>query len=623
MEYLPILFTKRNYEFSLNTEFKIKSSPEKLTLLLEPLVFHFLCILNGSQQSDDFFNRLYKTIGENVDVNKDCEYLGNYFKIDPEQLVIPVQCFHSISTKLNKHYTIDNLILWIQSIQSKSILESYHYIKNQDDIPAFVLFDLMLRNPQYKEEFILQKDIWFHNLKPFALQRLGQTAILKSIVDNLVYYSIMFEISCLRDIIDLSFKFFKSSRTGVHVQLGDEYINEMIWNIAFYSSKYRDIEFPMVANAQETLVTHLTSIDKLSLKGYMGITTVISHVSRGKAERLLKVAERKFDLHNATSKEMVSYYIAQLCLADTPEEVVQVFNVATKKYDHSSKLWLVFIRRLNMLGLLDVARAKMILNKLISSKVSITSDMITELLRPVKDLFVFEDMIQSVDSKTSMLFLNKYIQLLYSHDSTVPVKKFRWDEETIEPDKKVSNIDDYVVTILQKHQTISIYHIGLILEGQAKRKAVSQVFQLYKSKLLDKQLSPNKQCLGALISAAYHDGEAEAWNGLVTAQAAIHEFQQHVRTNELGLIPSENLWKKYITLLDKYQQMSELSKIIKWWEDLNYNPSKRLLLTLLAALPIEISERHIKHHESANSSHDWQWPSINEFKGFIVNRNTA
>ena len=69
------------------------------------------------------------------------------------------------------NYSTEHLVKWIESIQAKSVIESYSYVHNLEEVPKFVLFDVMLRNPQFKEEFLLQKDIWLHNLKPFALQR--------------------------------------------------------------------------------------------------------------------------------------------------------------------------------------------------------------------------------------------------------------------------------------------------------------------------------------------------------------------------------------------------------------------------------------------------------------------
>ena len=121
---------------------------------------------------------------------------------------------------------------------------------------------------------------------------------------------------------------------------------------------------------------------------------------------------------------------------------------------------------------------------------------------------------------------------------------------------------------------------------------------------------------------AYDYGDFEAWDRYRAPQVAIREFQRHVKTTKTGIEPNEWLWNKYIKLLLKYDYISELSKIMKWWDDLKFEPSKGLLLLLLSALPREFSERHIKHHEKLQLKRDWPWPSIEEFNAFTVNRDT-
>ena len=125
----------------------------------------------------------------------------------PSQIHIPLGCFLLLSSQMKSNYSTEHLVKWIESIQAKSVIESYSYVHNLEEVPKFVLFDVMLRNPQFKEEFLLQKDIWLHNLKPFALQRGGQTFILKSIIDNLIYYGIMFELDTLAEILKLPWTF--------------------------------------------------------------------------------------------------------------------------------------------------------------------------------------------------------------------------------------------------------------------------------------------------------------------------------------------------------------------------------------------------------------------------------
>lgn len=624
MEYLPICQKLAHQNASLNTEVKLKNSPEKLKLVLETVTFHLLSIMDGSTKSSAFFEKLRKHFdNEPTNLEMDVEYFCMVTGTVPSQIHIPLGCFLLLSSQMKSNYSTEHLVKWIESIQAKSVIESYSYVHNLEEVPKFVLFDVMLRNPQFKEEFLLQKDIWLHNLKPFALQRGGQTFILKSIIDNLVYYGIMFELDTLAEILKTTLDFFQSSRTGVNVHLDDDFINELIWNTALYSFRYSDIKPLSIANIQELLVTYLSLVEKLSFKAYMGITLVVSKVSRERGEKLFHIAESKFINQKTTLKEMVAYYMTQLYLAKSPEDLVHIFNIAIKKYKLSSKLWLVFIRKLSLFGLLDEKRATKILKKMVLTNVNINSDIITELSKSVVDFTVLEAMIQMVGTEKARFFLTRYIQLLNLYDGRLSQIELPWDRKFDKSSayKGFSSIADYTRYLCTLLPTTSIHQISLLLENEAKRNP-QNTFQIYKKELLDKALSPNKKCLGVLLAMAYDYGDFEAWDRYRAPQVAIREFQRHVKTTKTGIEPNEWLWNKYIKLLLKYDYISELSKIMKWWDDLKFEPSKGLLLLLLSALPREFSERHIKHHEKLQLKRDWPWPSIEEFNAFTVNRDT-
>lgn len=83
------------------------------------------------------------------------------------------------------------------------------------------------------------------------------------------------------------------------MELGNNFINESIWNLALYSSKYRDLDPTVIANAQELLISYISLVEKLSFKAYMGITIVIARVSHSKGEKLFQIAERKFSQHKS------------------------------------------------------------------------------------------------------------------------------------------------------------------------------------------------------------------------------------------------------------------------------------------------------------------------------------
>lgn len=78
--------------------------------------------------------------------------------------------------------------------------------------------------------------------------------------------------------------------------------------------------------------------------------------------------------------------------------------------------------------MLDETRSKQILNELVISKISITSDVVTELVRHIDSLVVLRAMANLVDTKTARLFIKKYVQLANNHEGPLPkfpgVKRF-------------------------------------------------------------------------------------------------------------------------------------------------------------------------------------------------------
>ena len=69
----------------------------------------------------------------------------------------PLGCFLLLSSQMKSNYSTEHLVKWIESIQAKSVIESYSYVHNLEEVPKFVLFDVMLRNPQFKEEFCFKR----------------------------------------------------------------------------------------------------------------------------------------------------------------------------------------------------------------------------------------------------------------------------------------------------------------------------------------------------------------------------------------------------------------------------------------------------------------------------------
>ncbi|RLV94894.1 hypothetical protein JA1_001327 [Spathaspora sp. JA1] len=641
---------------------KIRSS--RLPEILEPITFHMFLVLRetGTSQteidqklkpSQDFFikvleglapDKSFEELKNEINIQDDIEFLSKSNKLHPQALEMGIMAFYVLCKRIGNSYTFQtDLYNWILAIGEHSILQSHARISKLENVPIFLLFDLVLRNPLFKEEYILQTELWKGNLRRFSLLYIENVSILKKCIDNLIYFGLMFEPSSIAPTVRETLDFYNSPRGGVSVKIGNDFLNELIWNVSLYASRYIDLSPVLVAGIQELLLKYYhttpksTVHDELSFRAYMGLILMLSRVSQEKAESLFEIAQQKFVAHNNIhKKEEVAYYIAKIWLANNPEDVINLFNQALSKCKLSTKLWLFFIRKLRSLGLLDQNRSLTILSKIVDSGLFIPKDLITELLHPVKDIRILEEMYlilrKSKKPKdwTSSL-LPRYISLLYRNDYSVdelPRTIFPWDKDIAHLGGRYRGLDsriEYARYLYINHIPFkSVYYIGMMLEGEAKVD-LTNIFSLYKSELLDKNLSPNNQCLGVLVQVATKVGSAQTWNNMSPPQVAVNQFHTFVRANDsetLGILPDDVLWIKYITLLSKFEYISELAKIMKWWDDLKYCPSKIVLLELLSAVPQEHAKRHIEHHaklqrESKDfAGHNWPWPTYDEFEGY-------
>ena len=73
--------------------------------MLEPIVFHLICIINNSTQSHLYFERLYEFLGEAPDLSEDVQYVSDITRTSPEKLNIPLKCYYIVTQK-----SIDSII---------------------------------------------------------------------------------------------------------------------------------------------------------------------------------------------------------------------------------------------------------------------------------------------------------------------------------------------------------------------------------------------------------------------------------------------------------------------------------------------------------------------------------
>ncbi|KAI5952804.1 hypothetical protein KGF54_003671 [Candida jiufengensis] len=623
IQYLP-LFAKSLQSFGKNvkiqTKYSLRFSQEKLKGALEPIVFHIVCVIESSNQRKslssyhrEFFNHLLSKIEEPKQAN--CNELATRFKVKVNKdLELGVQCFQSISGLLKKPHTIKDLGDWIESIMSSSISKSTPLLSKTT--PAFVLLDVVSRNSPFKEQYKTQFELWTHNLRILLRDRQIDDYIVKSVFENLIYFAIMYEPSDLKQLIKLTL----DTKSGGS-KSESKFLSDLIWKLAYFASRHQKIDYMEIANAQEVLVGRIKSSHfQLTLNGYLGIALVMSELSPAKALKLLEVAERKFLSNTNSNKDLVNYNMTKIWLAKDPEEATNNFKFAIDEFITSSKLWSIFIKKLKKCNILTESRAMLLFKKLIDSKVKVTSELISEILYPIKDYYHMEEIYHltknELNNECGKIFLPKYIELLqkFRNDKSLPQTIFPWDEPLQVAAngkfKGFSSVQEYLDELYHKNSNKSIQFIASYMKSINNPR---EVFEFYEKEIIDKNHSPNALCLGTLIKSAKKLNKFDQYT-----QFAIDEFIKNVKKDNYstGITPDNLLWFNYISLLAKFNNISELSKILKWWLDINFQPKKITLMQLLYVLPQDFSYRHIKHHEIANSRNDWDWPTVEEYNNF-------
>ncbi|KAK6459778.1 uncharacterized protein RJT20DRAFT_125153 [Scheffersomyces xylosifermentans] len=588
-----------------------------------------------------------------------------------KSLHLSIACFNELSKKFkSKPLLEEDLIKWIRSLIATSVTSSCDALTNLTDIPAFVLADVLLRTPMSKEEFRLQLDIWTSYIRHISVAYVDKPSHLKHCINNLIFYCIQYEPSKLLELIQSTFSFYSNPKSGVKVPIiVSHYLNELIWSLAEMYLKGPPNKSPTsmtgIITSQELLVKYLSQTgdskektsSKLSLRSFMGIVLAINTKSTEKGTQLFEIAQKKFfsGEHEISSKDMVSYNVTRIYLSKTPEELLHHFNNAATTYFHSAILWFSFISKLNEFNLLNAKRSKNVLNELIrnSDRIIITKDIVSALLVPVSNLKQFDDFIDVMLSKDEKLvtlhnsvLLPKYISMLYRSSKKDLVETYYpWDKDLLKGrTERISSQSQFKGFESPVHYARYLYSngfkkksirlIGLMLEGEAEIDS-KDLFETYKRELsANGDLSPNGSCLLALIKGAMYsneEGTCNLWGDLYATQVVIHEFKSNVQLDssdvEFKIYPENKLWRRYIQMLGKYNYVSELSDIIKWWEALKFTPSRNTLMELLAALPEEYSYRYIQHFAKIKEDSQrtggeiegitsWPWPSVSELRSY-------
>lgn len=589
--------------------------------------------------------------------------IGETSESDREILELSVLAFVTVSKEKHQgKYTIENdLSKWIASINESNISGACGNLRNLTEIPSFVLYDILIRTPMSSSEYLLQVDIWLDYMKDIAIYYFENINAIKLCFNNLLFYGAHQYPDILPKLINMTLSFFSDTKTGYKFKLiNTDYINQIVWNLAYdrirSASPTSKLDNSLL-KAQEIAVKCGQSIENfkassntLDLKAHMGIVLAINSISSEKARKLFHVAEKRFILGDSHSndKDLIAYNATKILLSTTPEQLLNNFNVAAVTYSHSSTLWLVFIKKLSSFGLLNEQRSLKIIRELVANDdtLIVSKDIILMLLLPIKRISGMNSFISILNSLKNNLtklhlssILPKYLAILYRSRKAKVRRFFPWEKSPKQELKFDSTIEYARYIYKTKFRKLTLNIVGIMLNGEVNIQP-DRIFDLYKNELNESNLLPDASCLAALFRAALksRNNSNILWGDMYAPQIAIHEFKQNtissssIQNKEILVIPDNHLWQLYIQLLFKFDYVSELSTIIRWWEDINFSPSRETLLMLLQALPKEISSRYIQHIEKVNndsvklishseestitttkSSIQWPWPTLDEW----------
>lgn len=634
--------------------------PFKPSKLLEPILFHILCLFNDPNPTikDNIVTiaRKLNAPKDLEDVSKLCrdkygidldhvtEAVIQSFSLpeDTNSLKIALWCFFRVSRIANTEYTENDLIQWMKSVTSENVTQACSSLTNLIDIPGFISGDILLRTPMSKDELQLQLDLWRTFMKAIRAEYHHKVSHLRTIFNNLVFYTTHLDVNQLPLLIDDTCKVYFDTKSSHHTKLLDSnYIDQLMWSLPF---DY--IESPMVKSSdeillivkgQEILSRYVKAKDgtpNLSLTGHMGVVLAISYISKEKAKSLFNISRDKHfsRRHKLARKEMMTFHFVRVLLSETPDELLHAFNEAAIDSKHNSTLWLGFIKKLISFELLTPERSEQVLVKLleISHELLITKNIVLHLLIPLTtpaqlSSFVLVFASNQVFIRFRSILVEKYMNVLYNNLNS-PV-----DQEMV---TKLFNNKSVGEDSLSVARTIYHHHInrktavtiGRMMNGEVKVQP-ENIYPIYKQELSKYQVLADESCLMALLKASLKLSTTDTsfvWQDMYPPQIAVHEFKIHV--NRPHFRPSNELWQMYIRVLLKFGYISQLSEIMEWWQNLHFTPNHYTLLSLLKALPLEFSHRHISHIAKvkreahapqypaigSQGNIDWPWPTLED-----------
>lgn len=633
-----------NYSVKLRLPTKYKNE-----IFFEPLIYGILSSLKFSDNTVNVQNKItmirdiFQKLGiEDSDTDS---YAETYKEMNIEH----VELFNLSMSCLNFIRPDHSIVQWINSVTAPSVSEACKALAYLTNIPGVIIGDILLRTPRSRDELDLQLELWYQ-FSDNVINESHKASRVRLIFENLLEYCGRFRLYKLSEYIKTSFELLERGKLGYEVMVSkksidvfavdknDEYLNNLIWKLSFSQLEPKINNFNSATNiisAQRFLVSRLNLMNgkpRISFQGRLGIVLALSLNHKQQARQMLKHAESssQFEkIRNENSELKNQYNFVKLMVCEDYDELLEVFQ----KCHETSLLWLGFIKKLEGFELLTSERSITIL-KMLCDKSLVTQTILDHLFVHLRS---YKDFQSGLEIMKKGGILNHYIQFLRLEYMMILYSKFYYHHDTtilntLYPSFKDTKDNITIARLIYKNsKTKNMYYIGKMLRGESRINP-TKMYDLYQQEITHKNLQPNEDCLIALIKSSMSlnkNGEPFFWkDNLYAPQIAIHEVKNQVSINKLHDTPvvfTDSAWISYIEMLKQFEYISELADIIKHWQNINFVPQLKTLISLLSALPIEYSHRYINHAEKVKSDSktaitnqrsiiNWPWPSIQDLK---------
>jgi len=476
------------------------------------------------------------------------------------------------------------LDFWSDIILAPNLSLALKLSAQHSDIPAFVALHVLSRHadtPLDVHNSLRQYEQWMPHI-PEHFQPELTVLMLRMAQRKLV------------DIVPVIIQLFLANYKR---DIPPRVLNELLWQIAHYGKQWSLVDTPLLSQAQEALIS-ATGVDKIDVKGLVALA-YIKHFRHPEVARkaIVNLTGIVAGRTPAQSSKEFAYsagpLIMRLLTSSNAEEALLIVDEART---HLPAVWsalAVFLSR----------------NHLLTSEVALN---------------LWNQMINRIrENSPGLRVTNLFVEMILSSLSTFAQKQ-RVLASAIEfglhltPSivAKMMNVNSAHDLDTAKLAFPTFLRHPLVQEQILKTQsyvdspAVWDTYtKLYRGRI------PSRVALKCICRAAW-DGKL-LWGDMYAAQRALREVKLHVRgtaapgNDILRLYPDDELLYAYVVMAGRSGYHEELMNFLPWMNEIQHDPSKRVLLALVYYSPMGPALLRM----SQKMPHD-QWPTMDEFEAY-------